>query len=227
MVGGPGADEFRCNGAFDSVEDYNPDEGDTIVEECESGGRISACSELAIFGTYIDYKTCHHVTIDTWINWVRTPRGMDIGNGDIIDSRLIDSGTVIVDFEGNIPKELWRSSHIELKVDDGPYTPVTSPHTITGLSKGAKHTIYVRAVDQGGGPDLTPAKWMFTIAVITELAGPKDAIPVDPIIPPEKDTGGGGGIINNKPPVAIEPIPENDTGDDDSDGGSNTTASNN
>lgn len=95
MVGGPGADEFRCNGAFDSVEDYNPDEGDTIVGECESRSRISACSELAISGTYIDYKTCHHVTIDTWINWVRTPRGMDIGNGDIIDSRLIDSGTVI------------------------------------------------------------------------------------------------------------------------------------
>jgi hypothetical protein len=104
---------------------------------------------------------------------------------------------VIVDFQGNVPER--GSNHIELKVDDGPYTPVTSPHTITGLSEGAKHTIYVRAVDQGGGPDLTPAKWTFTIAVITEPAGPIDAIPVDPIIPPENDTGGGGGITNVKP----------------------------
>jgi Ca2+-binding RTX toxin-like protein len=35
MRGGPGADEYRCNETFDSVGDYNEDECDTIVGECE------------------------------------------------------------------------------------------------------------------------------------------------------------------------------------------------
>jgi hypothetical protein len=39
---------------------------------------------------------------------------------------------------------------------------VTSPYTITGLSDGP-HTIYLRAVDQDGNADLTPAKWRFTV----------------------------------------------------------------
>lgn len=36
MYGGAGADEFRCNGAFDSVEDFDESEGNTITGECES-----------------------------------------------------------------------------------------------------------------------------------------------------------------------------------------------
>lgn len=36
MIGGPGADEFRCNGGYDIVEDFDEDEGDTIVGTCES-----------------------------------------------------------------------------------------------------------------------------------------------------------------------------------------------
>lgn len=122
--------------SYQQLEDYNPDEGDTIVGECESGGEISfACPELAIAGTYIDYNTCRHVTIDTWINWVRTPRGVDIPNGVVIDSRMIDSGTVIVDFQGNVPER--TSSHIELKIDNGPYTPVTSPRNHHRESKSS------------------------------------------------------------------------------------------
>jgi Ca2+-binding RTX toxin-like protein len=230
MYGGPGADEFRCNGAFDSVEDYNPDEGDTIVGQCESGGEGFACTlQLPVRGKYLDPKTCRKVEIDTGINWVHTLRGVDIGNGDIIDSRLIDSGTVIVDFDSNIPEE-GTGNHIELKVDDGPYRPVTSPHTITGLSEApATHTIYIRGVDAGGGPDLSPAKWTFDIMVINEPPTAQEPIG------PANDTGGdggagGGGITNVKPPIAEEPIPENenDTEDDDDGGGSsNTTASDN
>jgi hypothetical protein len=39
---------------------------------------------------------------------------------------------------------------------------VASPKTIPGLSVG-KHTIYLRAVDQDGKADPTPAKWTFTV----------------------------------------------------------------
>jgi large repetitive protein len=53
-------------------------------------------------------------------------------------------------------------SHIDLKIDNGRYKPVASPHTITELSDGA-HTIYLRAVDMDGKADPTPAKWTFTV----------------------------------------------------------------
>jgi hypothetical protein len=53
-------------------------------------------------------------------------------------------------------------SHIDLKIDKGRYKAVASPRTITGLSVGT-HTIYLRAVDQDGKADPTPAKWRFTL----------------------------------------------------------------
>jgi hypothetical protein len=37
--GGPGADTFKCSpGPYDSIEDYNPEEGDTIINpaDCET-----------------------------------------------------------------------------------------------------------------------------------------------------------------------------------------------
>lgn len=36
MIGGRGADEFRCYGGYDAVEDFDQDEGDTILGTCES-----------------------------------------------------------------------------------------------------------------------------------------------------------------------------------------------
>jgi hypothetical protein len=66
---------------------------------------------------------------------------------------------VIVDFQGTVA---GRGSHIDLKIDNGQYKPVASPHTITGLSDGA-HTIYLRAVDMDEKADPTPAKWTFTV----------------------------------------------------------------
>ena len=35
--GGPGADNFKCSpGPFDTVEDYNPAEGDIVSSNCET-----------------------------------------------------------------------------------------------------------------------------------------------------------------------------------------------
>ena len=36
MTGGNGADEFRCYGANDIVEDFDESEGDTMLGTCES-----------------------------------------------------------------------------------------------------------------------------------------------------------------------------------------------
>jgi hypothetical protein len=91
---------------------------------------------------------------DTWTCWLRTPSGEKITPGGTATSK-----TVIVDCKGTL---LERGGHIDLKIDNGRYKPVASPHTITGLSDGA-HTIYLRAVDKDGKADPTPAKWRFTV----------------------------------------------------------------
>jgi hypothetical protein len=92
---------------------------------------------------------------DTWINWVRaTPRGVNIANGG-----STSSSTVIVDFQGTVA---GKGSHIDLKIDNGRYKDVASPYTIKGLSDGT-HTIYLKAVNQAGKADPTPAKWRFTV----------------------------------------------------------------
>jgi len=91
---------------------------------------------------------------ETWINWVRTPGGKNIPNGGTTTST-----TVIVDFQGTVA---GRGSHIDLKIDSGSYVPVASPRTITGLSEGT-HTIYLKAVNQAGNVDPSPAQWKFTV----------------------------------------------------------------
>jgi hypothetical protein len=92
---------------------------------------------------------------ETWINWVRaTPKGVNIADGG-----STPSSTVIVDFQGTVS---GRGSHIDLKIDNGPYEPVASRHKITDLSVG-KHTIYLKAINQKGQEDPTPAKWTFTV----------------------------------------------------------------
>jgi large repetitive protein len=91
---------------------------------------------------------------DTWINWFRTEGGQNIPHrGKIVATK------VIVDFQGTVA---GPGSHIDLKIDSGSYVPVASPHTITGLSDGP-HTIYLKAVNQAGKADPTPAKWRFTV----------------------------------------------------------------
>jgi large repetitive protein len=91
---------------------------------------------------------------ETWINWVRaTPKGVNIADGG-----STPSSTVIVDFQGTVS---GRGSHIDLKIDNGPYEPVASRHKIPWLSDG--NTIYLKAVDKDGKADPTPAKWRFTV----------------------------------------------------------------
>jgi hypothetical protein len=92
---------------------------------------------------------------DTWINWVRaSPGGVNIPNGG-----STSSSKVAVDFQDTVS---GQGSHIDLKIDDGRYKPVASPHTITGLSEGT-HTIYLRAEDKEGKRDPSPAQWKFTV----------------------------------------------------------------
>jgi hypothetical protein len=135
------------------------------------------------------------------------------------------SKVVTVDFQGTVS---GPRSHIDLKIDSGSYVPVASPRTITGLSDGP-HTIYLKAVNQAGKADPTPAKWTFTVEddgriICLEGAGGQqqqqgcDPCPPEScqIIGPVNDTGGpsGGGGSNgggiDEPPTLEEPILDNE-----------------
>jgi hypothetical protein len=61
---------------------------------------------------------------DTWINWVRvSPRGVNVPNGG-----STSSSKVTVDFQDTVS---GQGSHIDLKIDDGRYKPVASPHILS------------------------------------------------------------------------------------------------
>jgi hypothetical protein len=159
---------------------------------------------------------------ETWVNWVRaSPRGVNIADGG-----STPSSTVIVDFQGTVA---GRGSHIDLRIDDGKYKPVASPYTIKRLPDGT-HTIYLKAVNQAGKADPTPAKWTLTVG---EDDGRIDCLegadrhqqgcdyPRCPpencrLVLPDNDTGGpsGGGGSNgsgiDEPPILEEPIPDNE-----------------
>jgi hypothetical protein len=51
----------------------------------------------------------------------------------------------------------------ECSVDDGTFAPCTSPHTLSKLERG-QHTFSVRAIDQAGNVDPTPAQATFKVA---------------------------------------------------------------
>jgi hypothetical protein len=107
--------------------------------------------------------------IDTWIFQITTREGSA--------SRYIHYGGTIRSSTVDVQFESWVSgggvSHVELKVDNGKYKRLAPPNgenngysysyrTITGLSDGT-HTIYLKAVNQAGKADPTPAKWKLTV----------------------------------------------------------------
>ncbi len=66
----------------------------------------------------------------------------------------------------------------DCQLDEGPYEPCASPFTYSDLSKGS-HTFQVRAIDDRGYPDLSPAAYSWTInasALDANITGK----PVDP-----------------------------------------------
>src|SRR6185436_7527198 len=80
------------------------------------------------------------------------------------------------------------NSSFQCRLDTGSWGACTSPKAYAGLADGA-HTFAVRATDQGGNPDATPATGSWTVA--TSLP------PVDSTPPETTITSGPSGTVSS------------------------------
>ena len=54
------------------------------------------------------------------------------------------------------------TARFECRLDNGPFLPCTSPHTLTDLFVG-EHAVEVRAIDTASNADTSPAAFGFTV----------------------------------------------------------------
>ena len=140
LTGGPGADSFDCGNGPDTVTDYTPSEGDTLIG-CESAIIID------------------NTPPDTTITSAKVPNnsGTSINDGD-----ATSFNSIAFTFTGT---DNIAVDHFECKLDAGTFTTCTSPYQINTLS-GGSHTFQVRAVDTATpthNVDSTPATFTWIV----------------------------------------------------------------
>src|SRR5205823_5523003 len=67
-------------------------------------------------------------------------------------------------------------SSFECRIDGGSWAPCTSPDTLSSALADGSHTFHVRATDQAGNTDATPAGYGWTI----DTAAPQTTIDAQP-----------------------------------------------
>ncbi|GAB4191454.1 MAG: hypothetical protein OHK0022_05180 [Roseiflexaceae bacterium] len=104
---------------------------------------------------------------------------------------LSNSANATFDFTGNDPISNGVNSTplvFECRIDGGAFATCTSPRTYTGLADGS-HTFEVRAIDQAGNVDGSPASYTWTI----------DTTP--PPAPVVNTPASGSATNNTQPPI--------------------------
>jgi outer membrane protein assembly factor BamB len=117
---------------------------------------------------------------------------------------------VAVSFEGSEP------GTFQCRLDTRPWKGCGSPHTLTGLAVGA-HTLAVRAIDQAGNADATPASASWTVAPSAPppadddpgTAPPPQQLPTDPPLPTPTPTPGLGATTVSPDAASAPPLHRN------------------
>ncbi|MEW6775200.1 MAG: hypothetical protein AB1405_02830 [Bdellovibrionota bacterium] len=166
----------------------SPEGGATF--ECQvDGGGFSACTSPFATGSLADGSHTFEVrAVDSLGNPDGTPASytwtIDTGPPDTaIDSNPADpSNDPTGDFTFSSPDD--GSATFECKVDSGSFAACTSPFATGALLDGS-HTFEVRAVDDAGNEDATPASYTWEI----DTASPDTAIDTNPSDPSNDPTG--------------------------------------
>jgi Ca2+-binding RTX toxin-like protein len=122
--GGPGSDNFKCSpGPGDSVEDYNPQEGDAVSANCET----------------VEDTTPPAVQITQAVD----KKGVEVSDG----GTTTNSRYIKITFEAT-EGDVGRIVSIQCSLDGQAFTSCTSPVVYDKLMKGT-HEFTVRAFDTG------------------------------------------------------------------------------
>ena len=168
--------------AFSGSDDRTAASG--LLFECRlDGGSFAACSSPKDYANLGEGSHTFEVrAIDqagnvdaspasyTWTVDVTAP---DTSIGDR-PSDPSDSGSASFSFAGSDDRTAASGLRFECRLDDGGFAACSSPKDYADLSDG-QHTFQVRAIDQAGNADLSPASYTWTIDTTSEP--PADTTP--------------------------------------------------
>lgn len=186
FTGGAGGDELDGGAGANAV--FHATDGAVDVLTCGTG-----VPDLNDSDVQDDLGNCP--TPDTFIDSVSTP----------------DRASKTFELSARIASVPDPNPEFECRLDSGAWTSCISPHELTGLSDG-EHTLLVRALDDTGFADRSPAQHTWTVASSGPTVAPDrdaDGVPdtsdncPDAANPDQLDSDGDGrGDVCETPPDA-------------------------
>ncbi|MAU01362.1 MAG: hypothetical protein CL608_29835 [Anaerolineaceae bacterium] len=137
------------------VSGYDFSQGFELTGTLLLTGSFSNSQEMS----KIEFRVGHQFVPDT------TPPTTTIDNADstteVIGPQL---GTAVFEFSGTDETTANENLRYECRLNDGDWTPCTSPVTYTDLAPGS-YTFTARAIDEAGNADANPPSQQWTISV--------------------------------------------------------------
>ncbi len=160
IVSGPDSLTAAASATFDFSSELDA----TFQYKLDDGGYLAATDPLTLTGLSEGEHTLTVRAIDAYGNADTTPATWTWTIDSLPPDTEIVSGPAGI--TGSTTATFDLSSEpdatFEYKLDDGDYLPATDPLTLTGLPDGP-HVLAVRAIDDAGNADTSPANWEWVV----------------------------------------------------------------
>ncbi|QDE70500.1 cell envelope biogenesis protein OmpA [Myxococcus xanthus] len=198
--------------------DFDSDESPVTYECSLDGAAFTACTDPVTFTGLDDGEHTLEVrAVDGEGNVDPTPASYTWTVDTSAPDTLIISGPPLADAPGTATFDFDSDESpvtYECSLDGAAYVPCTDPVTFTSLAEGS-HTLSVRAVDEAGNVDDTPATYTWSVAVDTDGDGLTDAEEVVLGTDPENPDTDGDGLPDGIEVNVAGTDPLDDDSDDD------------
>ncbi|SDE10911.1 Outer membrane protein OmpA [Myxococcus virescens] len=198
--------------------DFDSDESPVTYECSLDGAAFTACTDPATFTGLDDGEHTLAVrAVDEDGNADPTPASYTWTVDTSAPDTLIISGPPLTEAPGTATFDFDSDESpvtYECSLDGAAYVPCSDPVTFTGLA-GGSHTLSVRAVDEAGNVDGTPATYNWSVAVDTDGDGLTDAEEVVLGTDPENADTDGDGLPDGIEVNTAGTDPLDDDSDDD------------